>query len=365
MANEIKTYTVEELGRVLSELKQPKFRAKQLYEWLHTHRVTSYDEMTNLPKSLREVLSEKYPLDGAQIIDRQISADGTRKYVLQYPDGCCVETVGMPVYTDNSAVSEGEAGEAACTIATQAIDRLTVCFSTQVGCAMECEFCATGKEGLTRNLTAAEMVEQLVVVEKDFGCRVTNAVAMGQGEPFQNYDELIDALREINSPSSLNIGARHITVSTCGLIPGIKRFSEEPEQFTLAISLHSAIQRKRDKIMPRVSSQKIVDLKKALVAYVNETNRRVTLEYLLIEGVNDGEDDLKALLDFCLGLLCHVNLLPMNRVEGANFQPSRKETVRYWNSTLAAAGIESTLRKSRGSDIAGACGQLKNSLAGK
>lgn len=360
MANEIKTYTVGELEGLLAELKQPKFRAKQLYEWIHTHRVASYDEMTNLPRTLREVLAEKYPLSGAEIIDRQVSVDGTRKYVLKFPDGCCVETVGMPVYGDAGRVYgvDGASRDEGASI-----ERLTVCFSTQVGCAMECEFCATGKEGLTRNLTASEMVEQLITVEKDFGCRVSNAVAMGQGEPFQNYEALMSALREINNPDGMNIGARHITVSTCGLIPGIKRFSEEPEQFTLAISLHSAIQEKRDDIMPRVANQKLKDLKKALVAYVNETNRRVTLEYLLMDGVNDGEEDLNALLKFCQGLLCHVNLLPMNRVEGAEFQPSSKETVRYWNSALAAAGIESTLRKSRGSDIAGACGQLKNSLS--
>ena len=347
MANEIKTLSLKQLEGVTRELGQPKFRAKQLYEWLHTHRVASYDEMTNLPKAFRDQLARQYPLSFATVVDKQVSADGTRKYILQFPDGAQVETVGIPS-TASDSPSEAK--------------RLTVCFSTQVGCAMECAFCATGKEGFSRNLTSMEMVEQIIAVERDFGRRVTNVVAMGQGEPFLNYDETLDALREINNPDGLNIGARHITVSTCGVIRGIERLASEPEQFTLAVSLHSAIQSTRDAIMPRVANQKLPELKRALSRYIQRTNRRITFEYLLMSGINDSGSDLSALLDFCDGLLCHVNILPMNAVKGSPFQPASHGTVALWQSKLNAAGIEATLRHSRGSDIAGACGQLKNSF---
>lgn len=342
MENDIRTYTLDQLEQVAQEFNQPKFRAKQLYEWIRGRHVTSYDEMTNLPKDFRAQLDDAYPLAATHVINRQISKDGTRKYVMQFPDGSLVEAVGMPSGSHD--------------------ERLTVCFSTQVGCAMACAFCATGKEGFCRNLTATEMIDQIALVEKDFRQRVTNIVAMGQGEPFLNYDAVLHAFRLMNSPDSFNIGARHITVSTCGIITGIKALSKEPEQFTLAISLHSAIQAKRDKLMPRVSEQKLPDLKSALLSYVGKTNRRVTLEYLLIKGVNDGKEDLKALLDFCDGLLCHVNLLPMNKVTDSPYQPADHGTVDHWIKTLGRHHIEATLRRSRGSDIAGACGQLKNSL---
>ena len=342
MEKDIRTYTLAQLEDLVGELDQPKFRAKQLHEWLQGHHATSYDEMTNLPKALRARLAESHPLAMSKVIDRQVSKDGTRKYVIRLSDGCLIETVGMP--SDHHG------------------ERLTVCFSTQVGCAMECAFCATGREGFHRNLTSAEMTDQIALVQKDFQRRVTNVVAMGQGEPFLNYDETITALRLMNSADSFNIGARHITVSTCGVLDSIDSFSKEPEQFTLALSLHSAIQAKRDKLMPRVKNQKLTDLKKSLLHYVSQTNRRVTLEYLLIRDVNDGDEDLTALLDFCAGLLCHVNLLPMNVIEGSPFQPADSQTVDKWIKTLGRHRIEATLRRSRGSDIAGACGQLKNVL---
>lgn len=342
MDKDIRTFTLTQLEKLAQELNQPKFRGKQLYEWLQGHHVASYEEMTNLPKNFRALLAEKYPLLSSTVVDRQVSRDGTRKYVIELPDGCLVETVGMPSGTSN--------------------ERLTVCFSTQVGCAMACAFCATGREGFKRNLTVSEMTDQIALVEKDFGQRVTNAVAMGQGEPFLNYQAVIQALRMLNSDDSFNIGARHITVSTCGIVSGIDDFSREPEQFTLALSLHSAIQEKRDKLMPRVREQKLDDVKAALLRYVERTNRRVTLEYLLIRDVNDGEEDLFALLKFCEGLLCHVNLLPMNDVKGFPYRPSSKATVDQWISILGKNHIEATLRRSRGADIDGACGQLKNSL---
>lgn len=345
MANEIRTYSIEQLQSVMADLGQPKFRAKQIHEWLHSKHASSYDVMTNLPLALRQTLLEQYPLSVVSIVNRQISCDGTRKYVLSFNDGNQVETVGIP-----SQKSENST------------DKLTVCFSTQIGCAMACSFCATGKEGFTRNLVSTEMIDQIVTVQNDFGQRVSNVVAMGQGEPFLNYDEVIQALRMINSKDNLNIGARHITLSTCGLIEGIKRFANEPEQYTLAISLHSAIQEKRDVLMPRVSNQPLDDLKKALSFYINKTGRRVTLEYLLAKDVNDGREDLNALTLFCKSLLVHVNILPVNEVKGSPLKPSTHKTTLRWINHLNSKGIEATLRKSRGSDISGACGQLKNSL---
>ena len=230
---------------------------------------------------------------------------------------------------------------------------------------MACAFCATGREGLTRNLQAGEIVQQIAAAQKDFEARVSNVVVMGQGEPFLNYDEVLSALRMVNSTDDLHIGARHITISTCGIISGIERLSDEPEQFTLAISLHSAVQSTRDELMPKVSQQPLPLLKTALKNYTQKTRRRVSLEYLLIKNVNDSEEQLRALLDLCRGLLCHINLLPMNPVEGAPFQPATEKTVRHWMKTLEAEGVEISMRKSRGSDIDGACGQLKNRIVSR
>ena len=227
---------------------------------------------------------------------------------------------------------------------------------------MGCTFCATGHEGLTRNLSSAEMVCQIIAVQQDFGCRVTNLVSMGQGEPFQNYQATMEALRFANGKDGLEIGARHITVSTCGILQGIEKLSNEPEQFTLAVSLHSALQDVRNEIMPRCSNIALPQLKKALRTYVKKTGRRVSFEYLLIKGVTDTEENLAALIDFCDGLLCHVNLLSVNEVDGSPYKPSSPATQQQWVKELKSAGKEATIRNSRGSDIDGACGQLKNKM---
>lgn len=342
MKKSLKTLSRSELKDLVQELGQPAFRYKQLYQWVWVQHVSSFDEMTNLPKALREKLSESYTLDSPTIYHKAVSKDGTRKYVFQLEDGCLVESVGMPSQT----------GE----------DRLTVCFSTQVGCAMACAFCATGKEGFTRNLTIGEIVDQVLLVQEDFGQRVSNIVGMGQGEPFFNYENVAEALHILNDPQGIAIGARHITVSTCGILPGILQFEQEPEQFTLAVSLHSAIQNKRNELMPRVANMDLKQLKTTLQEYLTKTNRRVTFEYLLIKDCNDGQEDLDALVSFCKGLLCHVNLLPLNDVADSPWKPSSKATQNLWINTLKSHGIEATMRQSRGSDIDAACGQLKNSL---
>lgn len=344
MGAPIKTYSLTELENLVVELGQPRFRAQQLSQWIYAKSAAKYSDMTNIPSSLRDKLEREHPLHTAEIIDKRISVDGTRKYVLKLSDGELVETVGMP-----SVTSEGK-------------ERLTVCFSSQVGCGIGCVFCATGHEGFKRNLTVGEIVDQVSIVQNDFGKRVTNAVGMGQGEPFLNYQNLMNALRILKHPKFHNIGARHITVSTCGIISGIKKLSNEKEQFTLAVSLHAAKQGTRDFLMPHMKNQPLGTLKNELSLYQSKTNRRVSLEYLMIEGINDDEKHLKALTDFCEGMLCHVNLLPMNRVSSSPFSPSTKETINHWMDKLEARGIETTVRNSRGSDIAGACGQLKNAL---
>ena len=325
----------------MKELGQPSFRAQQLTEWLYQRHASSYDEMTNLPAAFRAALSERFPLTTPEIVNRQVSRDGTRKYLIEFDDGIRVETVAIP--------SRGG-------------DRLTVCFSTQAGCAIGCAFCATGREGFARNLTPGEIVDQVLIAQDDMGKRVTNVVGMGQGEPFLNYDNTMAALRILNNKKGLVIGARHISVSTCGILPGIERFSEEPEQFTLAVSLHAARQGVRDLLMPNVARFKLGNLKAALQEYIAKTNRRVTLEYIMIDGVNDSDEDLKALQKFCANLLCHVNLIPINAIEGSIFQPSEPETINRWLNAIQKKGTEATLRDSRGSDIDGACGQLKNTF---
>jgi 23S rRNA (adenine2503-C2)-methyltransferase len=228
---------------------------------------------------------------------------------------------------------------------------------------MRCQFCATGKEGFTRNLTPGEMVCQILVCQHEMDMRVSNVVAMGQGEPFLNYDNFIDALHIINAPDGLGIGARHISVSTCGVLKGIHAFAEEPEQFTLAISLHSALQSTRDALMPGCCGVSLMELKRELEYYQGKTGRRISFEYLMIDGITDTDESSAALVSFCEGLSAHINLLKINHVDGSPFEPSPLSVQNRFQRTLEKAHIEVSIRDSRGSDIDGACGQLKNSKA--
>lgn len=333
---DIHSLTHGELLELMGSLGQPTFRVKQIEEWVWSKNAHSFDEMTNLPKALREQLAEHLTMGGTEEVARQTSADGSRKYLLRLADGVSVECVGMP--TGN---------------------RLAVCASTQAGCAMGCAFCATGAAGLTRSLTAAEIYEQVLHVRDDFGARVTSVVLMGQGEPFMNYDATLGALRRLNSPDGAGIGARHLTVSTCGVIPQIMRFANEPEQFTLAVSLHSAVQKTRNALMPGVRKYSLVNLYNAMGEYVNKTGRRPTYEYALIGEINDTESELQALCDFCEGTLAHVNLIQLNDVEGSKLHPSTEARANDFVRRLARVGVEATIRNSRGADIDAACGQLK------
>ena len=324
-------------------LGEKSFRARQLAEWLYLRGATSFSDMGNLPHSLREILDARYVFSQPRVQQKLVASDGTTRYLLELADGEQVETVAIP------------SGK-----------RLTVCFSTQVGCALGCVFCATGRLGLKRSLMPGEMAAQLALVVADFdNTRVSNVVAMGQGEPFANYDATLSALRMMNSPRLFGVGARHITVSTAGLINQISRFADEPEQFTLAVSLHSAEQRIRDSLMPGLRAQPLAELREALLCYMAKTSRRPSLEYALIQGVNDDPGSLASLLAFCDAPApgFHINLIPLNinADEESSAEPLVKAdatAVRLFEQRLCEAGISVSRRVSKGESIAAACGQL-------
>lgn len=339
---DLRSLSHEELVALMAELGMPAFRAKQVEEWVWKKHVSSFDEMTNLSKALRTELAAHCTLGGVTETARQVSTDGSRKYLLQFADGVQAECVGMPTR-----------------------NRLSVCISTQAGCRMGCVFCATGQGGFTRSLTANEMYDQVSHVADDFQTRASSVVFMGQGEPFANYDETLAALRLLNSPDGAGIGARHLTVSTCGIVPMIRRFSKEPEQFTLAVSLHSAVQATRNVLMPGVRKYSLGRLHEVMGEYVERTGRRPTYEYALIGGVNDNAVELEALCDFTRGTLAHVNLIQLNDLEGSKLKPSTAEKADMFVRALARVGVEATVRNSRGNDIDAACGQLSQKHSSK
>lgn len=338
---DIKSLSHRQLEDLIAELGYPAYRAGQIEEWLYARECNFISEMNNIPKDLRSQLENHFHVGALRVVTHQTSKDGTRKYLFELEDGACVETVGIPSI-------DGK--------------RLTVCFSSQAGCPMGCTFCATGRAGFVRNLTSGEMYDQVRYVASDFNMRVSNVVCMGQGEPFLNYDATLEALRRMNSRRGLEIGARHITVSTCGMVEGIERLSREPEQFTLAVSLHSAIQDTRDRLMPGVSGVSLEELRDSIRDYGENTRRRPSLEYAPMKNMNDDDNHIKALVDFCRGMLCHVNLIPLNPIEGKGenegiVQPSSK--MGEFVHALKKNGIEHSVRNSRGKDIDGACGQLR------
>lgn len=315
----------------------PSFRAKQIEDWLWHYNIGSFDEMTNISKALRAQLAKQFYLYAPRAINKQVSQDGSRKYLLLLEDGISVECVGMP---------NG--------------DKLSVCVSSQAGCAIGCIFCATGKAGLRRNLFADEIYQQALFIRDDFdGMRISNIVLMGQGEPLTNYTQALRALRLFNNPLGLGIGARHLTLSTCGIIPNIAKFAQEEEQFTLAVSLHSAVQKTRDHLMPGVKKFSLVNLYNMMQTYVQKTKRRPSYEYALIKGVNDTPEELQALCDFCRGTLCHVNLIQLNEIDDSPFKPTSEKRAQEFVRALNACGVEATIRVSRGQDIDAACGQLQ------
>jgi 23S rRNA (adenine2503-C2)-methyltransferase len=333
----IKGLFLEELQDFFHTMGLPKYRAEQIFTWIYQKQACSWEEMTDLPKDLRGRLAEQGVTFGSLIpVKRVQDVDGTIKFLFELEDHNTVESVFIP---------ENE--------------RLTVCISTQVGCGMQCSFCATGKNGLTRNLTAAEIIDQSLTISRQTNSRINNMVIMGQGEPLMNFEATLKAIKLMNDPKGMGIGARHITISTCGVIPGILKLAEEPLQVNLAISLHAADDDLRTRLMPINKVYPLVELMTAIRNYIELTGRRVTFEYTMIDGVNDRPQDLRQLIQLLSGLLCHVNLIPLNPVKGSAFRRSKPELIHDFISGLTRAHIEATVRKERGTNLAAACGQLQ------
>lgn len=336
MSKNLKSMTLQELGAVLKEMGQPAFRAKQVYTWLHKG-VRSYEEMTNLPKALRDTLGERFPICPPQVVRKQESAkDGTIKYLWQLSDGNCVETVLMRYHYGN-----------------------TVCISTEVGCRMGCAFCASTLGGLIRRLEPFEMLDQVLFTQVDSGLPVSHIVLMGIGEPLDNYENVLRFLELVNSEDGMNISMRHISLSTCGLVPKIDALAQEKLQLTLSVSLHAPNDRIRDTIMPVNKAYPTEELIRACRRYYEATGRRISFEYAMIDGVNDSVENARELLRIMKGLPVHFNLIPLNHVEESPLKPSTREAVARFQKCLTDGGIPATVRRTLGGDIDASCGQLR------
>jgi 23S rRNA (adenine2503-C2)-methyltransferase len=353
MRCDIKSQTLEELSEQFQQWECPTYRVTQLLDWLYRRKVTSWEGMTNLPKNLRERLEQSFSMEVLQLARKQGARDTTQKFLWRLADGAFIESVLIPA---NPALY----GEAS--------DRHTLCVSTQVGCAYGCNFCASGLEGWKRNLGAHEIVEQVLAVERWHSAEnpnesldrlVNNLVIMGMGEPLANYDNLLKALKILNAPWGGGIGARKITVSTSGLAPQIRKLADEPFQFRLAISLHGATDEVRGKIMPINRKYPLSDLTAACEYYQSRKGKMITLEYILIKGVNDGAEQIKPLSELSKQLNAKVNLIPYNKVEGLPWERPEEEAQEEFLAALTARGVTATLRREKGHDIDAACGQLR------
>ena len=332
----LKSLTREEIGDILKEQGQPAFRAGQIFTWLHKG-VRSYEEMTNLPKNLRQILAEKYPICPPRVVRRQESSrDGTIKYLWELSDGNCVETVLMRYRYGN-----------------------TVCISTEVGCPMGCAFCASTLGGLVRRLEPFEMLDQVLFTQVDSGLPVSHIVLMGIGEPLDNFDNVMRFLELVNSPQGMNISMRHISLSTCGLVPKIDELAKRKLQLTLSVSLHAPNDSVRGTIMPVNRAYPMDELLAVCRRYYEATSRRISFEYAMINGVNDRESDAQELLRRLKGLPAHFNLIPLNHVEESPLKPSTKVSVARFQKILEDGGIPTTVRRTLGGDIDASCGQLR------
>ena len=332
----IKDYDLEELKNELANLGEKPYRAEQIFKWLYDEKVQSFEEMTNLSLPLREKLKEKYTICNFNILKKQQSKDGTIKYLFDVLDGNAIETVLMKYHHGNS-----------------------ICISSQIGCKMGCKFCASTGIHFIRNLTSGEIVEQIIRVEQDTEERVSNVVFMGIGEPLDNYDHVVNAIHMINHPKGLNIGARHISISTSGLVPKIYQLAEENIQCTLSISLHATNNKKRSSMMPINRTYPMEELLQACRDYIKKTNRRISFEYALAKDNNDHLQDAKELVKLLKGMLCHVNLIPINKIEKGQYDKSSNESIMKFRDYLNDHGIVATIRRELGSDIEAACGQLR------
>lgn len=334
---DIRSYSYEELKNEIEALGEKAFRAKQIYEWLHVKLVDSFDEMTNLSKSFREKLVEQYRIPMVKMLERQESKlDGTNKFLFQLEDGHVVESVLMKYKHGNS-----------------------VCISSQVGCRMGCKFCASTIGGLERNLLPSEMLGQIYQIQNISGERVSNIVIMGTGEPMDNYDNFVKFIRLLTDEHGLHISQRNVTVSTCGIVPNMKRLADEQLQITLALSLHGSTQEKRKTLMPVANKYDLSQVLEACDYYFEKTGRRISFEYSLVGGVNDSDEDADELIELLKHRNCHLNLIPVNPIKERSFEkPSRKSAENFKNK-LEKSGVNVTIRREMGSDIDGACGQLR------
>ena len=332
----IKDYNLEELKKELIDIGEKPFRAEQIFKWIYQEKVTSFDDMTNLSLELRKKLEENYTMCNYKILKKLQSKDGTIKYLFDVLDGNAIESVLMKYHHGYS-----------------------ICVSSQIGCKMGCKFCASTGIPFVRNLSSGEIVEQILSIERDENIRISNVVFMGIGEPLDNYDNVVNAIHIINHPKGLNIGARHISISTSGLVPKIYKLAEEKIQCTLSISLHATTNEKRSSMMPVNNTYKIEELMQACKDYIKETNRRISFEYALAKDNNDNLEDAKQLVKLLKGMLCHVNLIPINKIENGNYTKSSNENIIKFRDYLNKHGIVATIRRELGSDIDAACGQLR------
>lgn len=332
----IKDYDLEELKQELISIGEKGFRAEQIFKWLYQEKVKNFDEMTNLSLELREKLKNNYTICNYNILKKLESSDGTKKYLFDILDGNIIESVLMEYHYGKS-----------------------VCVSSQVGCKMGCKFCASTGIPFVRNLTAGEIVEQILAIEQDTGDKISNIVFMGIGEPLDNYDNVIKAIRILNNPKGLGIGARHISVSTSGLVPRIYDLAKENIQCTLSVSLHASNNEKRSSMMPVNNRYSVEELIKACKDYIAMTNKRISFEYALAKDNNDNMQDAKELANLLKGMLCHVNLIPINKIENGKFTKSSNENIIKFRDYLNDHGIVATIRRELGSDIEAACGQLR------
>ena len=340
---DIKSLSREELVSRFAALGQPAYRADQVLQWIYEKQAESFDQMSNLSAALREKLSASFDLNAVHALKTRNASDTTEKFLFQLRDHSLIETVLIPATPGLTSSS----------------DRHTVCVSTQVGCAFACKFCASGLDGVKRNLTAAEIVDQVLQIQKLSGEKVNNIVVMGMGEPLANYDNLLRALKIINASWGLGIGARKITVSTVGLVPRIKQLADEPMQIRLAVSLHGATDEVREKMMPVNKKYPLKELLAACDYYANTRKRMMTFEYILIDGVNDSLEQAHKLGAIARRLRAKVNLIPYNPVEGLPWKRPDRDRCKMFQHTLQSHDVTSTLRMEKGTDINAACGQLR------
>ncbi|MFD3156508.1 23S rRNA (adenine(2503)-C(2))-methyltransferase RlmN [Haloimpatiens sp. FM7330] len=330
--------SIEMLKNWMKEKGEKQFRAKQVFDWIYKG-IFEFDDMKNIPKSTKEILKENFYIGIPKTVARLESKEkDTYKFLFAYRDGNLIESVVMKYKHGNS-----------------------ICVSTQIGCRMGCKFCASTINGIVRNLTSGEILAQILAAQKEINERISNVVLMGSGEPFDNYENVVKFIKLINSENGLNIGQRHITLSTCGIVPKIKTLADENLQITLAISLHATNDELRKQVMPVANKYSISEIMEACRYYINKTNRRVTFEYALVKDFNDSFENAEELASLLRGLLCHVNLIPVNEIKENDFKKSTNDNIKKFQQRLLKHNIETTIRKEMGSDINAACGQLRRS----